>query len=204
MITIKSGIETSLIVKKSRFIGLACRAKTEQEALAFLEQRRKQYYDASHHCFAYILENGKERCSDDGEPQGTAGRPILEVIKKSGVTDVIVISTRYFGGTLLGAGGLTRAYAKSASDALEAAEKVELVSYSRYRCVFQYEVWAKAETVLKKAGCVFEDTVYSDNVSAVVCVKNGQEKSFFELVRNLSLGQTVPEFIDTRMIEQKL
>ena len=95
MITIKEPTETEIIIKKSRFLGLACRIGSEQEAQRILEQRRKQHYDARHHCFAYILESGAIRCGDDGEPQGTAGVPMLETLKKSGLSDVIALLRRH-------------------------------------------------------------------------------------------------------------
>lgn len=201
MITIKREAESSFIIKKSKFLGFACRAENELQVQSILEQRRKKYFDATHNCYAYILNSGASRYSDDGEPQGTAGQPMLEILKRSGLTGVIVISTRYFGGTLLGAGGLVRAYSKSASDTLEAAQKVELIPSSVYLCGFSYEVWAKAENKLKKAGYTFEDINYSDKVAVTVCVKNGYENNFLELIGNVSLGQISPEFIETKLLE---
>ena len=107
--------------KKSRFLGLIVPVTTEAEARARLEAVKKQEYDARHNCWAYILHSGQKRYSDDGEPQGTAGQPILNVLEREGVQDVLCVVTRYFGGILLGAGGLLRAYTKSAKDALDAA-----------------------------------------------------------------------------------
>ena len=107
--------------KKSRFLGLIVPVTTEAEARARLEAVKKQEYDARHNCWCYIIKDGAERYSDDGEPQGTAGQPILNVLEREGVQDVLCVVTRYFGGILLGAGGLLRAYTKSAKDALDAA-----------------------------------------------------------------------------------
>ena len=112
--------------KKSRFLGLITPVTTEAEARARLEAVKKQEYDARHNCWAYILHSGQKRYSDDGEPQGTAGQPILNVLEREGVQDVLCVVTRYFGGILLGAGGLTRAYSKSARDALAAAGVAEM------------------------------------------------------------------------------
>jgi uncharacterized YigZ family protein len=201
MKTLKQESESSFTVKKSKFLGLACRVQSEQQAMSMLEQRRKKHFDATHNCYAYILENGTARYSDDGEPQGTAGQPMLEVIRRSGLTNVIVISTRYFGGTLLGAGGLVHAYTKSASDTLENAQRIELSPFSIYRCGFTYETWAKAENILRKAGCALVDIEYSDNVSLTICVKSGSENNFLELVRDLTLGQEIPKFVETKLTE---
>jgi uncharacterized YigZ family protein len=201
MITIRGSAETSFIVKKSKFIGYAVRAGSEPEAQSEIEKRRKQHYDATHNCFAYVLENGILRYSDDGEPQGTAGLPMLEVIKRSGLTDVLFICTRYFGGTLLGAGGLVHAYTKSAADTLSAAQKVELIPCSSFKCAFSYGVWAKAEKALIDAGYVFEDVAYADGVTAVVCVLSGKEDMFIEQVKSLSLGKTAPVFLGRKLTE---
>jgi uncharacterized YigZ family protein len=202
MITIKSPAETCLIVKKSKFIGLACRVKTEMEAQEALDLRRKRHYDATHNCYAYLLENGAQRCSDDGEPQGTAGRPILDVIKKSGISDVLVISTRYFGGILLGAGGLTRAYSQSVSETLKEAEKSELLPFSVYKCVFPYGAWARAEKILRGAGYAPGNIIYSDSVAAEINVPEGAE-GFAEFIRDLTLGQTEPLLLGRKLVETR-
>jgi len=114
--------ETELVEKRSRFIGQVWRVSSEEEARARIEETRKKHYDARHNCWCYRLhEGGVERYSDDGEPQGTAGQPMLNVFQRENVTDVVCVVTRYFGGVLLGAGGLVRAYTQSAKDALDAA-----------------------------------------------------------------------------------
>lgn len=113
--------QAEYIEKKSRFLGGVYPVTSEQEAKEILERVRKQHYDARHNCWCYIIKDGPERYSDDGEPQGTAGIPMLEVFRREGVCNVVCVVTRYFGGILLGAGGLLRAYTKSAKDALDAA-----------------------------------------------------------------------------------
>jgi uncharacterized YigZ family protein len=202
MITIKGAAETSFEIKKSRFIGLALRAGSESEAQAEIEKRRKRYYDATHNCFAYVLENGILRYSDDGEPQGTAGLPMLEVIKRSMLTDVLVICTRYFGGTLLGAGGLVRAYTKSAADTLSAAQKVELIPCSVYACAFPYNVWVKAEKTISASGCTAENIRYGEQVSADICVSEGREEAFLEYINSVSLGKVHPVFVERKLAER--
>ena len=117
--------ETEFTEKRSRFLGHVRRVETEAEARAFLDEMRKKYYDARHNCWCYVLhEGGVVRYGDDGEPQGTAGQPMLNVFQREGVENVVCVVTRYFGGVLLGAGGLTRAYAKSAKDATPACSHV--------------------------------------------------------------------------------
>ena len=113
--------ESEFVEKRSRFLGHVRPVGTEDEARAFIAEMKKTYYDARHNCSCYLLRSGVERYSDDGEPQGTAGLPMLEVFRREGVTDLVCVVTRYFGGVLLGAPGLFRAYTKSAKDALDAA-----------------------------------------------------------------------------------
>lgn len=201
MITVRGRTETTIIVKKSRFIGLVCRVSDDAAAQQALEERRRQHRDARHHCFAYLLDSGAMRCSDDGEPQGTAGQPMLEVLKRSGLTDVLVISTRYFGGTLLGAPGLVRAYTQSAADTLEAAPKVVLVPCQVYSCTFNFASWARVQTPLTQAGYVADDILYADTVRVRFLVRQGMEDRFLHQVQNLTLGQTVPEYIGVHMLE---
>ena len=113
--------ESEYVEKRSRFLGHLRKVESEDEARAFVAEMKKKYYDARHNCWCYLLKDGPERYSDDGEPQGTAGIPMLEVFRREGVTNLVCVVTRYFGGVLLGAGGLFRAYTKSAKDALDAA-----------------------------------------------------------------------------------
>ena len=118
-----AGGEAQIIEKKSRFIATVLPVETEEEALAFIESLRKKYWDATHNCYAYVVgeRNEIQRCSDDGEPSGTAGRPMMDVLAGAGVHNAAVVVTRYFGGTLLGTGGLVRAYSGAVREALKAA-----------------------------------------------------------------------------------
>ena len=113
--------QTELVEKRSRFIGQVWRVSSEEEARARIEETKKKHYDARHNCWCYLIRDGAVRYSDDGEPQGTAGQPMLNVFQREGVENVCCVVTRYFGGVLLGAGGLVRAYTQSAKDALDAA-----------------------------------------------------------------------------------
>ena len=201
MITIKSSVETEIVIKKSRFLGLACHAGSEEEVQHVLEQRRKQHYDARHHCFAYILESGAMRYSDDGEPQGTAGVPMLGVLKKSGLTDVIVVSTRYFGGTLLGAGGLVRAYTQSAADTLSASRRVQRIECGVFQCRFEFPVWARTEKALAALGFAPGEVQYTDVVTVNYCVNSGEEDHLMQAVTTLTQGKTSPVQLGTRTVE---
>lgn len=204
MLTIKGTAETELVVKKSRFLGFTCRISDEAEALRVLEERRKQHRDARHHCFAYQLAGGAMRCSDDGEPQGTAGLPMLEVIKRSGLADVLIISTRYFGGTLLGAPGLVRAYSQSAAETLQAASKVTLILCSVFGCTFDFPVWARIQTPLTQAGFIIGGVSYTDAVYVRFLISEGSEPRFLDQVQNLTLGQATPVPIGQSCIEQPI
>jgi uncharacterized YigZ family protein len=200
MITLKHEKETTLIIKKSRFIGYACRANNESDALSIIEQRKKQHYDARHNCFAWLLEDGTMRYSDDGEPQGTAGLPMLEVLKKSGLKNVLAVCTRYFGGTLLGAGGLVRAYTQSTAQTLEEATKLKLVPCSLYSCEFDFATFSRVQTPLENAGYIFDDITYAAAVTAQISVISGNEDAFLKQLQNLTQGQTIPKPIGQRRI----
>lgn len=193
MITVKQEKETTLVIKKSRFIGYICRADSETQAQAVVEQRKKLHYDARHNCYAWLLENGTMRYSDDGEPQGTAGMPMLEVLKKSGLQNVVAVCTRYFGGTLLGAGGLVRAYTQSIAQTLEETPKVMLVPCSIYQCDFDFAVFSRVQTPLLSAGCQFDDISYTQTVKATISVVSGNEDNFLKLIQNLTQGQCTPQ-----------
>ena len=158
--------------KKSRFIAQVQAVTTEEEAAAFLESVRKQYWDARHHCFAYVIgeRNQIQRCSDDGEPSGTAGRPILEVLSKRGLKDVLVIVTRYFGGTLLGTGGLVRAYSQAAQAGL--MESCIITKQAGYRITVDtdYNGIGKLQYAVAQLGASVLDTSYTDKVQMVFLV----------------------------------
>lgn len=201
MITVRGFTETTLVIKKSRFIGFVCRVSNETDVQQALDVRKKLHRDARHNCFAYLLEGGAMRCSDDGEPQGTAGLPMLEVLKRTGLTDVLMVCTRYFGGTLLGAPGLVRAYSQSAADTLDAAPKVILIPCSIYTCTFDFAAWARIQTPLGKAGFIIDDISYADTVRVRFLIREGGEDSFLEQIRNLTLGQTAPEYQNTQLVE---
>ena len=153
--------------KRSRFIATASFADTEEKALAVLNAVRTANRTARHNVYAYVLQNGRTRYSDDGEPQGTAGIPTLDVLEKSGVTDCVVVVTRYFGGVMLGAGGLVRAYSHSASIALQAAGIVTRTLCDRLQVTCDYNFYGKLASLIPEGGGIVEDTVFEENVTVV-------------------------------------
>ena len=165
-ITVKSEGSDQFIEKKSRFIGSCRPVSTEEEALEFISGLKAKYWDASHNVYAYILREGNiQRFSDDGEPQGTAGIPVIESMKKSGVTDAVVVATRYFGGILLGGGGLIRAYSHTASIALSAAGKVRMKRCLKLSLSCPYDSYGRVGAIVPECGGAVDDTVFTDSVT---------------------------------------
>lgn len=164
-ITVKSRSHFEYEDRKSVFIGEAMPVSTEAEAVAFIESVKKRYPDARHHVYAYVLrENSTMRFTDDHEPQGTAGMPVLDSIRKRGCTDVVIVVTRYFGGTLLGTGGLVRAYTAAAVGALEEAEIIRYDIYTSLEISVSYSDYGKVATCLSDAGFRTESTDYDTGV----------------------------------------
>lgn len=159
-----------IIIERSTFIGYAKPIKSEEEAIEFINEIKKKHKDATHNVWAYTV--GKtmniQRYSDDGEPQGTAGIPTLEVIKKEDLRDVAVVVTRYFGGVKLGAGGLVRAYTKGAKIGIEAAKVIKKVMYQEVRIKIDYNQLGKIQNEIMNLGYFVKDTVYEDNVEIIV------------------------------------
>lgn len=181
-ITIKDFGEDRFEEKKSEFIGYAKRVENEEEAKAFVNEIKNMHKQARHNCSAYIIGSNMniQRYSDDGEPQGTAGIPILEVMKKSRVTDCAVVVTRYFGGILLGTGGLTRAYTRGASIAIKDAGIVEKVEGLKLSFEIEYDLFGKVQHLCGQNSWHIEDTEYSDKVIVhILC-----EKSISETIEN--------------------
>lgn len=159
-----------ITIEKSVFIGYAKPIKSEEEALEFINEIKKKHKDATHNVWAYTVGKNMniQRYSDDGEPQGTAGIPTLEVIKKEDLRDVVVVVTRYFGGIKLGAGGLVRAYTKGAKLGLEAGKIIYKVMYQEVKVKIDYTQLGKVQNELMNLGYFIKDTVYEDNVEIVV------------------------------------
>ena len=158
------------VVEKSTFIGYAKPIKSEEEAVEFINQIKKKHKDATHNVWAYTVGETMniQRYSDDGEPQGTAGIPTLEVIKKEDLRDVVVVVTRYFGGIKLGAGGLVRAYTKGAKIGIEAAQIIQKVKYKEVSVTIDYNQIGKVQNEIMNMGYTIKDTLYSEKVEIIV------------------------------------
>lgn len=172
--TIRKRAEASFTEKKSEFIGYISPAATEEEAVGFINEIRSMHRKATHNCYAYILrDNNIGRHSDDGEPGGTAGMPIYDVLSKNGITDAVCVVTRYFGGILLGTGGLVHAYSKGASAALANAEIVTMEIADSLKISCDYTMYGIISSVLPEYDAIIRDTVYTDSVCVYADVKTG-------------------------------
>lgn len=189
-ITIKKPSSFEYEDRKSVFIGQAMPVSTEKEALAFIESVRKRYPDARHHVYAYVLrENSIMRFTDDREPQGTAGMPVLDIIRKRGCTDTVIVVTRYFGGTLLGTGGLVHAYSSAALGALEAAEIIRYDVYAKVSIKVNYSDYGKISASLSELGFRTEDTIYDADVSIIGSIIKGRVDELEENLTEITSGR---------------
>ncbi len=185
--------------KKSRFLGYACPVKTEEEAIDFINTIKRKHPDARHNVYAYVVRDRNiQRYSDDGEPQGTAGMPVLDSILKQNLTDVAVVVTRYFGGILLGGGGLVRAYSGTSAMALSEALPVKMCYSKVYRVKVSYPLWGKVEYEIRKLNLDPEDLIYDENVSFSVSVLSSRAESFEKKITEATNGQALIELIDER------
>ena len=192
--------EAEFTEKRSRFLGHVRRVETEAEARAFLDEMRKKYYDARHNCWCYVLhEGGVVRYGDDGEPQGTAGQPILNVLEREGVQDVLCVVTRYFGGILLGAGGLCRAYTKAAKDALDDAGISELRPWSVLRLDCPYALFERVKLEADKRGGLVRDADYGAQIALTILLPEPEEAAFRKALQELSAGSLAPETTGTEL-----
>lgn len=187
--------------KKSRFIGYISPVKTEEEALGFVNEIKKKHPDARHNVYAYIVrENNIMRFSDDGEPSGTAGMPVLDVLRKNELTDVAVVVTRYFGGILLGGGGLVRAYSKSASDAVADAGCVKMVYSDVFKVETDYHFFGKAEYELRRLCLEPESIEYSSEVSFYVCATEEKGELMKKRLTEATGGRVIITKTDERFV----
>lgn len=176
--TINGNFTAEYTEKHSRFIATAFHCESETEASKIIEDTKSKYWDARHNVYAYILRGGTMRFSDDGEPHGTAGMPVLDVIKGAAVTDTLIVVTRYFGGTLLGTGGLVRAYSTSARDAVTGAEKVLMCECSEFSAECDYGNFDRLSRLITDCGGMIKSTDFTDKVKIVFIFNNGQRDAF--------------------------
>lgn len=182
--------------RKSVFIGEAMPVSTEAEAIAFIEGVKKRYPDARHHVYAYVLrENSIMRFTDDREPQGTAGMPVLDVIRKNGCTDVVIVVTRYFGGTLLGTGGLVRAYTQAAIGAIEAAQIITYDIYVEMSITASYSDYQKFVPIFSDMSFRLADTRFTDKVVLTGSISKMQCEAFKDKLIQSTSGRAVIEII---------
>lgn len=193
--TVHEGGSAEIVEKKSRFIGEVFPVENEEDAMELLEQVKKKYWDARHHCWAYVIggDRVQERLSDDGEPSGTAGKPILEVIRGQQVCNLLVVVTRYFGGTLLGTGGLVRAYTEAAKQAL--AESVIITRITGYRLKIgtDYTGLGKIQYLLGQRKIPVVQSEYTDQVTLSVLVSEEVEKGLVREITEVTNGQATME-----------
>ena len=190
--TVKEAAVASFIERKSEFIGSITPVKTEEEAIAFVNSVKKQYADAKHNVYAYLLrENNVTRFSDDGEPHGTAGLPVLDVLRKEGVTDVAVVVTRYFGGFLLGTGGLVRAYSQAAKMALDAAGKSTMEKLLVFSLRVNYSDLQKIEPILENYTMIRLDTAYADDVRLSAAMREGEYPALEKALTERTNGRAI-------------
>ncbi|MDR0913616.1 MAG: YigZ family protein [Oscillospiraceae bacterium] len=178
------------VEKKSRFIGYVQPVKTDEQAQTFINTIKSKHPSATHNVYAYtVLHNQTTRYSDDGEPQGTAGLPVLDVLRKNAITNTAIVVTRYFGGTLLGTGGLVRAYSKAAAEAVKAAGVVTAALCSVVQLEFEYSLYSKIEAMLAAANTKTEAAVFEDSVKLKFCIRKNQADSFIAQLQNAANGK---------------
>ncbi|MEK3751841.1 YigZ family protein [Paenibacillus sp. FSL E2-8871] len=191
--TVRSSGSKEVVIRKSRFIGHVMPVENEEEALLFIEDIKKKHRDATHNCSAYVIGERDEiqRQSDDGEPSGTAGKPILEVIRNQGVKNVAIVVTRYFGGIMLGAGGLIRAYTDGAVLALEVGEVITRVLRREVFVEIDYTWLGKVENELRGRGIQTGETLFTDKVTLLCLPRNDEGDAFMAWITDLTQGQAL-------------
>ena len=178
--------EDEFTEKKSRFIGRIWLAESEEEALARIQEMKKQHYDATHNCWAYIIKDGAVRFSDDGEPGGTAGMPMLQVLQREGLYNVVCVVTRYFGGILLGAGGLVRAYTKGAKIAVDAAGKSMKRVWTVLYVPCPYTYYERVKLEVAAFGGIIRSTDFSSEVELEILLPEAQAQPFIDRLTDMS------------------
>lgn len=193
--TIENSGHSDYTVSRSRFIGCCIHVENEEEVQSYLTSVKKNYWDAKHHCSAYVLgeDSSRMRYSDDGEPSGTAGLPILNAIKSKELTNTLIIVTRYFGGILLGTGGLTRAYSKAAFDAIENASVVSMEECCTFNVRIPYPLWPKLNGFFSES-CLSFDNEYAEDVILKGFVSSVEYQEFCAKLIDRSEGRLQPEF----------
>lgn len=200
--TVENEANDEFVEQRSKFIGYVRPVKTEKEALDFIYEKKKIHWDATHNVYAYVIrEGGIQRCSDDGEPHGTAGVPVLDVMIKSGVTNAVVVVTRYFGGILLGAGGLVRAYTKGAKIALEAGGIVTMKNCNMCHLSCDYNQYGKIAGLVPSNGGVIDNTEFGENVTIDFHITEEALKNFNKQLSDVTCGSVETEIINEKFFK---
>lgn len=191
-------------MKKSVFIGHAAPVKTEAEALEYIAKYKKKYSDATHNVWAYLIKNGNlMRYTDDGEPSGTSGIPVLDVIRKGGFTDAVIVVTRYFGGTLLGTGGLVRAYSAAAKQAVDDAGLASFRTFDEISIEADYQMYQKLKNYLKHPDIIVDDTLFSDTVTVKIAVLDSSTDEVCRDISEMSAGRAVTQKTGSRLDQKR-
>ncbi len=192
-LSIKSRVDSKIKIKGSVFIGTAMPVSSEAAADTVLNSIRKKYNDATHNCFAYRIGSGPgilERSSDDGEPSGTAGRPILQVVAGRGISDILFVVTRYFGGVKLGKGGLIRAYSESTRNTLDIVKPLKVIQYDRIEIVYNFALINLVQRSAGRFNAVLEDTVYDESeITSCMKIRQSQKTGIIDFLINESSGK---------------
>lgn len=193
---------SEVIIKKSRFLGTAINVESEEEAREIVASIRKEHYSARHVCYAYSIgdTNPSLKFSDDGEPGGTAGKPILEVITNSGISNILIVVVRYFGGVLLGTGGLVRAYTQSAQEAVAAAEKKTICLSNIYDITLEYSDFDKVKYLIDNTEGTSCEVNYTDKVVINVIVPEAKAEELIKQISEKTAGRSDVKYLETKMI----
>lgn len=201
--TVKESGTHEIIIQKSRFIGYVARVETEEAAQTFIQQIKKQHYDATHNCSAYIIgeHDHIQKANDDGEPGGTAGIPMLEVLKKQSLKNTVVVVTRYFGGIKLGAGGLIRAYSSTTSETIKHVGVVKGELMQGFHITIDYSLLGKIENALRQSSYIIDDKAFAENVRLTIYVHTNQVETFENEMINLTSNQITIERTNKKYVE---
>lgn len=201
--TIQGYGESEIIIQKSRFLTYVSRAETEQQAQDFINNIKEKHKSANHNCSAYIIgeHDNIQKANDDGEPSGTAGVPMLEVLKKQGLQDTVVVVTRYFGGIKLGGGGLIRAYGKATTEGIDAAIVVERKLHHLMKISIDYTWLGKVENEVRNSVYPLKEINYADLVEVMVFTKADEEETFINWMAEMTNGQAKIELVEKEFLE---
>ncbi|MEK9197470.1 YigZ family protein [Ureibacillus sp. 179-F W5.1 NHS] len=201
--TVKGFGEREIVLSKSRFIAYVNRAESEEEAIEFINSIKKKHPNATHNCSCYMIgeHDQIQKANDDGEPSGTAGVPMLEVLKKQGLKDTVVVVTRYFGGIKLGGGGLIRAYGKATTEGIAAAQVVERKLHHVMKISIDYTWLGKVENEIRNSHYHLSDIQYADAVHLFVDVLQKDEETFTNWIIELTNGQSSIHCVDKKFVE---